>query len=280
MKIGLSLGGGGSKGFAHIGVIRALIEAGIPIDIINGTSIGAIVGGAYALYVDVDKLLDLTREVVGNVNINYFNIYRYSLGRQPFLRNWLKNAVCNVVAMRSYTISHKNNLKGLHILFGDHTFGDCQIPFSAIAMDLIAGQTVIIDRGKLADGILASGAIPGIFPPVPRGKRLLVDGYVLANIPVRELRQRGADFIISVELVTVPEEHHQNGLDIVAHVERAKQHWLNRWEKEDSDFNIPVRLAHYDGMRFDNYVVAMNQGYRVTKKLIPGLKKRLTNNRG
>ena len=88
-------------------------------------------------------------------------------------------------------------------------FEDTKIPFSAISNDLITGKTVIIKSGKLIDGVLASASIPGIFPPVKRGKKILVDGFVLANIPVPELRQQGADFIISIELIDSPSADYQ-----------------------------------------------------------------------
>jgi len=90
MKVGLCLGGGGSRGYAHIGAIRALTEADIKIDIVNGTSIGAIVGGAYALYQDVDKMIALVKQVIESVNVNHFNLFHHSLEGPAFLHNWLK----------------------------------------------------------------------------------------------------------------------------------------------------------------------------------------------
>ncbi|MCX6002843.1 MAG: patatin-like phospholipase family protein [Chloroflexi bacterium] len=96
MKVGLCLGGGGSKGYAHIGAIRALMETSIKIDMVNGTSIGAVVGGAYALYQNPDKVTELIKQVVGSVNTNYFNIFRHPAESQSFLRNWLANTACDV----------------------------------------------------------------------------------------------------------------------------------------------------------------------------------------
>jgi NTE family protein len=275
MKIGLCLGGGGSRGYAHIGAIRALTEAGIKIDMVNGTSIGAVVGGTYTLYLDVDKMTDLVKEVIESVNVNHFNIFRHPMEGPSFLRNWLNEAICDVAALRKSIQSHKNNLKALRILFNEARFEDTQIPFSAISTDLVTGKTVIIKRGKLIDGVLASASLPGIFPPVTRGKKLLVDGYVLSNVPVTELRQEGADFIISVELGFVPNARYQNGMDILNYVEFLKQKRLQQWAIAESDFHIKIEMSKFDSSRFENYLVAMEHGYKTTQKIIPQLKKRL-----
>jgi NTE family protein len=275
MKIGLSLAGGGARGYAHIGAIRALIEAGIPIDLINGTSIGAVMGGGYALYKDMDKLTALIKQVNQSVNINYFNIFRQQAESQTFLRKWLAEAVCDIASLRSSIQSHRHNLKALRVIFGEHTFADTKIPFSAVAHDLITGKTVIIKRGKLVEGILPSVAIPGIFPPVQRGKRLLVDGMVLANIPVHELREQGAEFIIAVELRSTEPTPHKNGLDILNNLETMKQRRLEQWAIAESDFHLHINFKNYATEHFNNPVVAVEIGYKVTKRNIPRLLRRL-----
>jgi NTE family protein len=275
MKIGLCLGGGGSRGYAHIGAIRALTEAGIKIDMVNGTSIGAVVGGVYALYLDVDKMTSLVKQVIESVNVNHFNLFRHPVEGQSFLRNWLNEAVCDIAALRKSIQSHKNNLKALKILFNEYRFEDTKISFSAISTDLITGKTVIIKRGKLIDGVLASASLPGIFPPVTRGRKLLVDGFVLSNIPVPELRQEGADFIISIELGFIPDTRYQNGMDILNYIESLKQKQLQQWAITESDFHIKIEMSGFDSSRFENYLVAMEYGYKTTRKIIPQLMKKL-----
>lgn len=275
MKVGLSLGGGGSRGYAHMGVIRALTDAGIPIDIINGTSAGAVMGGGYALYRDVNTMAVRIKEIVQGVKLHYFNIFRHSSEGQSFLRNWLAEAFCDVASLRTSVQSQRYNLKALRMLFGDSTFSDTKIPFSCAAFDLISRKTVVIKRGKLVDGVLPSVTLPGVFPPVRRGKQWLIDGYVLANIPVRELRAEGADFVISVELGATETEPYRNGLDLLGYMDSLKHRRLERWEIEQSDFHIRVNFKHYDGTRFDNYAVAMDLGYDVSNRMIPKLKRRL-----
>jgi len=276
MKIGLSLGGGGARGYAHIGAIKALDEAKINVDLINGTSIGAIVGGAYALYTNTEKLVTLVEEVAHSVNVNYFNIFRYSSESRSFLRDWFISAACDLASLRHSIFSNKNNQKALEIIFGDYRFSDTKIPFSSVTFDLIAGKTVIINEGKLADGILPSISIPGIFPPVEEDEQLLVDGYVLANIPVVELREQGADFIIAINLAMDAEEGYQNGFDLMNNVELLKQQQLDQWEMDEANFAVTINLPGFDSMRFDNHEVAIAHGYEIVKKTLPRLKRRLS----
>jgi NTE family protein len=275
MKVGLCLGGGGARGYAHIGAIRALTEAGIKVDIVNGTSIGAVVGGAYALYQDTRKMTRLMRLVVGSVNVNYFNIFRQPTDSRSFLRNWLEEAACDIASLRKSIQSHRNGIMALKLIFGENRFEDTKIPFSAVAVDLISGKTVVIKKGKLVDGILPSTSIPGIFAPVARGKKLLVDGYVLANIPVQELRQEGADFIISIELAPALDTSYQNGMDVLNTIEELKQRRLEQWAVSDSDFHIRIEMPNFDSSRFGSNLKLTERGYQTVKKVIHRLKKKL-----
>ena len=276
MKIGLSLGGGGARGYAHIGVLRALEEAEISIDLINGASIGAIVGGAYALYGTSEKLQRIAAEQVANMHLHYSNIFQNAHINNAFLRNWLLHAACNISSLRSSVYSHKRNLKALEFIFGEHLFSDTVLPFSAAAVDIISGKTVSIKEGKLVDGVLPSISIPGIFPPVRRGEFLLVDGGVLSNVPARELREEGADFVIGVglgpnDLVRTVE----NGFSIVTYVDLLKGEALEQAELESADFGFTVQLPGFDILKFDGYESAITKGYETAKQYLPQLERKL-----
>jgi len=275
MKVGLSLGAGGSRGWAHIGVLRALKEAGISIDIVNGSSIGSVVAGAYALYLDIDKMVAIAKEVVHGINVNYFNIFRYRSESPPFLRNWLADAISVLAATRSSILSHRNNLKALKLVFGENEFCDTQIPFSSVAVDLLSGKTVVINQGKLIDGILPSISIPGIFPPIERNGMLLIDGAVLAEVPVRELRQQGADFVIAVKLVDKPDTTYRNSLELLYYIETIKSQRLGEYQLDGADFQIGIEIPRFDSSRFDNYEIAIARGYKVARKALLALERRL-----
>ncbi len=275
MKIGLSLGSGGARGYAHIGVIRALEEAGVKIDLVNGSSIGAIVGGAYALYLDAKRIADLVQELTSRVRVNYFNIFSHAQPKHSFLRDWLLEALCDITALRGSVLSHRTNRSALSYLFGEYKFSDTAIPFSAVAVDLLSGKTVVIKDGRLRDGILPSISIPGIFPPVEYKGMLLTDGGVLADVPVQELRAEGADFIIAVDLLDDPPDQHRNGFDLLTIVDFLKGERLSRWETETADFLIEIELPGYNPLKFDNYQEAIENGYKTAKRALPALLRKL-----
>jgi NTE family protein len=154
VRIGLSLGAGGARGWAHLGVLQALEEEGIRIDLVNGASIGAVVGASYALYQDTEKMFSLAKQAIDAVNVNYFNTFRHSNDGPSFLNNILLEAICDIAALRGSLVSHKNNIKALEILFGDYEFNDTKIPFSSVATDLISRELISIRKGRLVDGVL------------------------------------------------------------------------------------------------------------------------------
>jgi len=275
MRIGISLGGGSARGYAHIGVLRALEEAGIEISMINGSSIGAIVGGAYALYRKSGRLVDLAQGLAERVNIHIFNIFRFPIDRHPYLRNWLLSAFCDVSVLRESVLSHRVNQHALDFLFAKRMFAETKIPFSAVAFDLRSGRSVVMKEGRLVDGILPSIAIPGIFPPIERDGMLLVDGGVLADVPVCELRAEGATFIIGVKLNKDPPSPYRNAFDLITLVDSMKGEKLSEWELDAADFSVRIDLPRFDSMRFDNYEIAIERGYETMRAAMPGLLERL-----
>lgn len=276
MKIGLSLGGGGARGYAHIGVLCALEEAKIPIDLINGASIGAIIGGAYALYGNSHELERIAAVQVENMHLHYSSIFHNEKVNNSFLRNWLLHATCDVSSLRASVYSHKRNVSALDLIFQEHRFSDTSLPFSAVALDLLSGRTISIKEGRLIDGILPSISIPGIFPPVERDGFLLVDGGVLSNVPVRELRAEGADFVIGVglgpnDLVRTV----SNGFSIVTYVDLLKGEALEHDELASAEFSFTVQLPGLDILRFEEYKQAITEGYETAKQYLPQLERKL-----
>jgi len=188
-KIGLALGGGGAKGLAHIGVIKALKRAGIPIDFISGTSMGALVGGWYAATEDIAFLEDL------------FLKFKTS---QIF-------PVREILHRKSGAIFRGDSLgKSLATHFGAMRVENCKIPFRAVATDVKNGDEVIIKKGKLADAVRASVALPIVFNPVKLDNRLLMDGGFSNPVPADVVREMGAEFVIAVDVsskwISFPDE--------------------------------------------------------------------------
>lgn len=166
-RIGLALGGGGSRGLAHIGVIKALVENNIHIDCIVGTSIGALVGGIFAATQDIKLLEDLVQK------LNFQNMVKILAGLPQ------GGGLFDSSRIEKYVLN---------------SIGDCQIEklpikFAAVSADIISGQKVVFQKGPLAAAIRASTAIPGIFSPVEANSQLLIDGGQIEPVPVPTLQQ-------------------------------------------------------------------------------------------
>jgi NTE family protein len=176
-SIGLALGGGAARGFAHIGILRTLIAHGIVPDVIVGTSIGAVAGGCYAAG-QLDPLetwaRSLTvRSIFGNLDI--------SLSGSSLIRG--------------NNLAHR-----LEAALGDTRIDDLPVRFAAIATEFNTGHEIWLTRGRLAEAMRASYALPGIFPPVLIGGRWLVDGALVNPVPVSAARALGARLVIAVNL--------------------------------------------------------------------------------
>ncbi len=176
-RVGLALGGGGARGCAHIGVIKALREADIPIDFVAGTSIGAIMGGVLAIG-KIEEMEKVLRNVKWQDVAKYFD-----------------------PAIPKKGLFHgKKVVKLIERIIGKREFDEAQIPFVAVATDLISGQEVHLKSGSIIDAIRASIAIPGIITPFKKNRRHLVDGGATNPLPTNVVRNLGAEVVISVDL--------------------------------------------------------------------------------
>lgn len=176
-KIGLALGSGSARGWAHIGVIRALAEAGIEISHVAGTSIGALVGAAFALE-KIDVLEEFACQLDWKQIVSFLDV--------TFPRSGLIDGGKVTDLFRSH--AREMNIEEL------------PLPFCAVATDLATGGEVVLSRGDLAEAIRASISIPGIFTPVKHNGVFLVDGGLVNPVPVTAVRNMGADCVIAVDL--------------------------------------------------------------------------------
>jgi NTE family protein len=176
-RLGIALGSGSARGWAHIGVLRALSEAGIEPDIVCGTSIGALVGGAYVSG-QLDALDDWAR------SITLFDIV----------------GLLDVTLVRGGMIAGARLFKGLRKLQPDRLIEELPKPFTAIATDFATGRELWLQKGSLLDAVRASASLPGIFPPVKLGGEWVVDGGLVNPVPVSVCRALGAEVVIAVNL--------------------------------------------------------------------------------
>ncbi len=198
-KIGLALGGGGARGFAHLGVMIALEEHCIPIDCISGTSIGAAMGAAKAIGLNLDRL----RRVLNCLDLNALLQVSDKTIRE--LQRAIGRGVIEYMRGPNWreTDTAPQNLARLYELFSlltaNKSFDDIVIPFAAVAADIESGDRVVLTEGKLYQAVTASAAIPGTFSPVFLQGRYLIDGGVIEKIPVEVTIDMGADTIIAVD---------------------------------------------------------------------------------
>lgn len=180
-KIGLALGSGGSRGFAHIGVIKVLVDNNIPIDFISGTSAGSIVGGMYSLTKDIDEVLSFC------TSMDYFDFLK--IFADP--------------VMQSGVIRGNRIEEFVELFTKGAKIQDTKIPFRAVTTDVNTGDRYIFKKGQLAKALRASSSIPVFMKPLKYGKRLLIDGGASEPVPVKTTREMGADVVIAINLDSV-----------------------------------------------------------------------------
>jgi len=178
-KLGLALGSGGARGVAHIGFLQALDDNNIRPDYISGCSMGSVVGGCYA----------------------------HGMKPQDMLYAVLKLRVRDLIdldlgAMRKGTLMKSKKLLSVLRRFLGHTkFNELDIPFSCVGADLLTGEKVLFDNGEVAPAVQASSSIPLVFQPIEKDGRLICDGGVVCRVPVQEVRDLGAEVVVSVDVL-------------------------------------------------------------------------------
>ena len=183
-KVGLALGGGAAKGFAHLGVLEVLEKEKIPVDIIAGTSMGAIIGAFYAYSKDLPSMQGLAIEM-GKKRLRIFT---------------------DLTIPRTGILSWRKVEKQLYNYFGKVRFEDLSIPFECVAVDIDSGEEIVLTEGEVWHAIRASASVPVMLPLTEVRGQHLVDGGILNPVPVRLVKSMGADIVIAVNVI--PMDHH------------------------------------------------------------------------
>ncbi len=254
-KIALVLGGGAARGFAHVGVIRALEQDKIPIDMIVGTSVGSIIGAIYAS------------------NLNSFELEwtAFSLEKDSLFDYGILNAVTGMGMAKGQKLEEfvKTKIAATNI-------ESMKLPFAAVATDLNRGTRVVLDRGSVAKAVHASSAIPGIFEPVDYQGRLLVDGGVLDNIPIDVAREEGADIVIAVDISeNVANYNITNVVDVMLQAVSIMFHENVKYKKEEADVLIAPAVGTVAMLDFSQKKRCMQAGIDATQLAVPEIKKKI-----
>ncbi len=226
-KIGLVLGGGGARGYAHVGVLKKLEEMRVPYDFIAGTSMGSIAGGFLATGMESQEIAKVVRET------DWDDMFKDKTSREdiPFRRKADDNLGLfgpKLGIGKDSNLLPKGVVSGQKVIFmfesvtsqrvNTSDFDQLPIPYRAIATDIVTGDMVVIADGELSMAMRSSMAVPAIFDPVRRGDRLLVDGGLVRNLPVDVVRDMGADVVIAVDVGTplMGKEDINNALSIIS----------------------------------------------------------------
>ncbi len=255
-RIGLALGGGAARGFAHIGVIKALEAQGIVPDIVVGTSAGSVVGALYASGMsgfDLQKLaLDMKEEMVAD----------WTLPDRGVLKgDALEDFINQRVRGRSLDKLAK--------------------PFGAVATDLQSGEMVLFRLGNTGKAVRASSTVPGVFQPVEISGREYVDGGLTSPVPAKAARSMGADFVIAVDISNVGRRGKLGGtLDVLLQTFAIMGHAISQHELKDADLVIRPRTAAVSSTDFEDRHLAILEGEKAAAAVMPELKARLARLRG
>lgn len=250
--VGLALGGGFARGFAHLGVLQVFEQHQIPISHIAGSSVGSILGAAYASGAPLARIIEACR------TLRFRDIARWRVSRLGLASN--------------------SRLGGLiERVFDSRQFEDLRMPLAVVATDLASGEPVVFTQGNLVDAIRASCAFPGLFEPVEIGTRCLADGGLVAPVPTRAVRNLGAAPVIgiSVGMQDGRRGAPTNIFQVVSRaVSAAQKHQLEVWERHaDLVLRPDVQFLAWDD--FDRAEEAIEAGAVAARRAVPRIEKLL-----
>jgi NTE family protein len=282
-KLALALGGGGARGLAHIGVLKALERAGIKFDLIVGTSMGAIAGSMYAQN-------PVASEVEAKV-LNFLDVFledkqwirtmdpELSSERQSLLTgisHYVQRRYLALKAMTRVALEPIESLmEPLREIIDDNNIEDCHIPFAAVSIDITNGKPVVLDRGPIIDAVYASAAIEGVFPPLEYDGVLLSDGGPVNLTPVDIALQLGADRVIAVDVHQEIRriDKFTNGLEIIMRADNIGLYQLCLQEIGRADLVISPDVAAIHWASFSKARDCIRLGEIAAQKAIPEAKK-------
>ena len=250
-RIGLALGGGAARGFAHIGVLQVLEENGIKPDVIVGTSAGSVVAALYAAGKSPAEL--------GNMAMTL---------DESTITDW-------VFPGRSL-LKGEALAKFIRTSTGGRSIESMQLPLGIVATDLKSGQPILFRRGDVGMAVRASSAVPAVFSPVMIGGREYIDGGAVSPVPVRYARQMGADLIIAVDISSIPEGQSTKGaVDILLQTFNIMGHAISQWEMAEADVVMRPKLQGVGSTDFGARRLSIMAGREAALTMLPKLRERI-----
>lgn len=271
VKVGLALGAGGARGLAHIGVLKALENAGVQVHAIAGTSIGALIGGCYASSgsaAQIEKMLfDFIKGTsFSNSGINFvrdaFREGAESLSER--IEVWLKRTYLQAKFFSSPALLDSEIYRSvLGSLIPQTNIEDLPVPFRALGTDMNSGKCVVFTRGSLQEAVYGSAAIPGVVKPLYIDGLAIVDGGVLNMVPVFQTREMNMDIVIAVDVERMIERknNYGNALDILFRIEDIQNNYLRTLQLKAADIVIRPEVGHIHWTDFEKAAELITLGY-------------------
>jgi len=254
-KIALVLGGGGARGFAHIGVLKALQEERVPVNLVVGTSVGSIAGALYCVGASLENLQNDIKDFdVGDIS-NFSSISLLEM------------------LLTDRLLSNKKLEDFINARIGEVTFNQLQIPLVCIATDLITGERILLREGSVAFAARASSTVPGIFQPVEYNQRYLIDGGLSENIPVSVAKIFKADVIIAIPLsADITKNSVANIFLTLMQAIYIQGQSLDQYNLSMADVVISPDVGDLNAANFAGAYKTIDKGYMATKKSIKEVK--------
>jgi NTE family protein len=242
-KIGLALGGGVVLGAAHIGVLRAIEEFEIKISYLTGTSIGALIAAFYAFGKNWEEIKTIALE------LEWLDISSISISKYGLLSNKKIGALISK-----------------HL--GDVRIEDADIPLALITTDIATGEKVVLSEGSVAEGVMASTCVPGVFMPVELNDKLLVDGAIVENVPTASLQSMGAEIIVGVDLNSKQNiKRPENIIDVLLNAFDYTLMNASKLQSEGADILITPDLSAFNLIDLEQIPELIERGYEDTSRL-------------
>lgn len=280
-KIGVTLSGGGAKGLAHIGILKAIDSAGLNVDYITGTSMGSIIGSLYAVGYSADSIEKIARGIDWDLLLS-----NQSSLRSIFMEE--KEEYSKYVIELPW-VNHRFRLpsgvlQGQELwlkfselffpVYNKKDFSQFSIPFRCIGTDVGTGEAVVMQEGEIIGAIRSSMAIPSVFTAVEFNGKKLIDGGLVRNFPVKDVKEMGANFVIGSNVATglMPSDKVRNALQILLQVAFFREAEDNKKEVAQCDIYVPFNMEKFSMGSFSDSKELMELGLKEGRKLYPRFK--------
>jgi len=284
VRLGLALGGGAARGLAHVGVLRALAREQIPVDVVAGTSMGAILGAAYAATTDiawVEKTIRgvLTGERFRKSRLSFLRESRNQRGGMLYsVANLIKRGIVYGVAnWKTSFLSAEEFAGDIEAIVPDIRVEECRIPFGAVTLDLEEGAEVVLCHGSLRRAVAASSAIPGVLPPVRLGGRVLIDGGWIDKVPVLPAYRMGADVVVAVDISAdvYDTRNYRRGTEIMLRASAIKDAALVAFTRTLADVVVEPDVKDVHWADFGHHQRCIDAGDAAATAAIPAIREAL-----